>query len=147
MKRFLLTLAVLAIALLAVKVDAQADPASKTVTPDWHYRWHEGRWWYWMPEGHWMVWTGSTWVPYEESSTYADGSNASQGKPATASFAAYETVNQSAAAQPADSNQGYCPPTSSGYSGYSSGSGSNYAGYGWTWGPGTANHDGPGRRF
>jgi hypothetical protein len=153
MKRNLLTLVVMAIALLAAKLDAQAAPASKTVTPDWHYRWQEGRWWYWMPEGNWMVWTGSTWVPYEESSTSSDrsnASNASPAKPATASFAAYETVNESAATQPADSNQGYCPPTSSGYSGfsgYSSGSGSNYAGYGWTWGPGTANRDSPGRRF
>ena len=31
--------------------------------------------------------------------------------------------------------------------GYSSESGSGYAGYGWSWGPGTAFRDSPGRRF
>jgi hypothetical protein len=146
MKRTLLTLVMLAIALLAAKLDAQAGTASKMVTPDWHYRWHEGRWWYWMPEGKWMVWIGSTWIPYEESSGASDRASASQAK-STARFAGYETEKESAAAQPADSDQGNCPPTSSGYSGYSGGSGSNYAGYGWTWGPGTANRDSPGSRF
>ncbi len=148
MKRTLLTLAVMAVALLAAKPDAQAGAASKTVTPDWHYCWHEGRWWYWMPEGNnWMVWSGSTWIPYEQSPGRSEVSQASQAKPASASYASYETANESRASQPVDAGQNTCPPTYSGYSGYSGGSGSNYAGYGWTWGPGTANRDSPGGRF
>jgi hypothetical protein len=147
MKRTLLTVAVMAIALLAVKLDAQAGTASKAVTPDWHYRWHEGRWWYWMPEGKWMVWTGSTWIPYKELTGSSSGTDASQANSTSASYAGYETERESAAVQPAESNQGNCPPTSSGYSVYSIGSGGNYAGYGWSWGPGTANRDSPGRRF
>jgi hypothetical protein len=149
MKKTLLTLTVAAVALLAAQAIVQAgDNASKMVTPDWHYRWHEGRWWYWMPEGHWMVWTGSTWIPYAGSSGTADISATRQVQPGTASFAGYET--ESSIAQPAYSSQSYCPPTysgDSGYSGYSSEVGSNYSGYGWTWGPGTANRDSPGRRF
>ncbi len=67
MKRNLLAVAVMAVAIFAAKFPAQAATTLKTVTPDWHYRWHEGRWWYWMPENKWMVWTGSTWVPAEQS--------------------------------------------------------------------------------
>ena len=147
MKRTLLTMAVMAVALLAAKPDAQAGGGAKTVSPDWHYCWHEGQWWYWMPEGNWMVWNGSTWIPYAGSSSNFDLSKTRQAQPASASFAGYETRNESGASQPAGAGQSYCPPASSGYSGYSSGAGSGYAGYGWTWGPGTANRNGPGTRF
>ena len=151
MKKTLLSLMLAAVALLATNAAVQAgDSASQTVTPDWHYRWHEGRWWYWMPEGHWMFWNGSTWIPYQAAAGNADLSATRQVQPATASFAGYETEAQTSAAEPASSSAGYCPPMSSGYSGYSGsspGMGSNYSGYGWTWGPGTANRDSPGRRF
>ncbi len=100
-----------------------------------------------MPEGNWMVWTGSTWVPYAGSSGNSDLSKTRQAQPASASYASYETRNESGVSQPAGAAQSYCPPTSSGYSGYSGGGGSSYAGYGWTWGPGTANRNGPGGRF
>jgi hypothetical protein len=148
MKTTLLTLTVAALALLVTNAAVQAgDSAAKMVTPDWHYRWHEGRWWYWMPQGNWMVWTGATWIPYAGSSAAAATSATRQVQPATASFAGYQTERtESAASPPASSGEGYCPPAYSGYSN-SPGMGSNYSGYGWTWGPGTAFSSGPGRRF
>jgi hypothetical protein len=157
MKTILLTLTAVAMVLLTANAAVEAgDTASKTATPDWHYRWHEGRWWYWMPQGNWMVWTGSIWIPYEGSSGIAATSATRPIQPGTASFAGYETEKtDSGTSPPASSGEGYCPPTysgSSGYSGYSGyssspGMGSNYSGYGWTWGPGTAYSNSPGRRF
>jgi hypothetical protein len=143
MKRTLLILAVMAVALLVANPGAQAGNGAKMVKPDWHYCWHEGRWWYWLPEGKWMVWTGSAWTAYRGSSGNSDLAETRQAQPST-SYASYETEGRSGAAQPASPSQSYCPPT---YSGYSSGAGSNYAGYGWTWGPGTANRDTGGRPF
>lgn len=105
MKKTLLSLMLAAVALLATNAAVQAgDSASQTVTPDWHYRWHEGRWWYWMPEGHWMFWNGSTWIPYQAAAGNADLSATRQVQPATASFAGYETEAQTSAAEPASSS-------------------------------------------
>jgi len=155
MKRILLVAAVLATALIAARLPAADTGSSKWVKPDWHYRWHENRWWYWMPESKsWMVWSDSNWVPFEQSKSMAI-SNISQSTEA-ASGATEETA-------PVGQN---CPTTTSGtysggqsysggyygggYSGggYSGGgaNGSGYAGYGWSWGPGTA-FSSPGARF
>jgi hypothetical protein len=141
MKRFLLPLvAAMAVALFVTKVHAeQKSPASNWVTPDWHYKWHEGRWWYWMPEKKWMVWMGTDWVPYEQFAKSPKLVRVSQDEPREAGVA--ETQNGSAAVQSSDSIGSYCPPASS------AGSSSSYAGYGWSWGPGTAYRDSPGRRF
>ena len=64
MKRFLFVAIALAASLMAGNLAAKETATPKTDTPDWHYRWHEGRWFYWMPESSkWMVWTNSAWVP------------------------------------------------------------------------------------
>jgi hypothetical protein len=142
MRRTLFTVAVIVAALFAAKLYAAQTTASKPSSPDWHYRWHEGRWWYWMPESKskWVVWTGSKWVPYEEPSSGAKLRTVSAPKSESAGVS--ETQKQAAS----DSSVGAtCQPGYSG--GYSGGSGSSYAGYGWTWGPGTAYRDGPGGRF
>ena len=140
MRRKLLAAAIMAAALFGAAWPAQAATAIKMVTPDWHYRWHEGRWWYWMPQNQWMVWTGSTWVPSEQFSKcpmiYSVGQVSSQ--PIAERNA--ENGGESITPEPAYSGGGQ-----STY--YSGGSGSNYAGYGWNWGPGTAYRNGPGARF
>jgi hypothetical protein len=134
MKRILLAVAVVLVGLFAVQVYAAEAAPLKMVKPDWHYRWHEGRWWYWMPESQsWVVWTGSTWVPFAK---FAD-SNRVQ----TIGQAKTEVQSESSSAEPA-----YWGGGSYG-SGYSSSSSGDYSGYGWTWGPGTAFRSDPGRRF
>ena len=143
MKRSLLAAAAMAVVLLAANLPAQGAGPTKMVTPDWHYRWHEGRWWYWMPESSkWMVWTGSTWVAHEQFAKRPNVSNVSQAQPQATSDANHATENQTTTAQPAYSGSGNCQPT---YSSATSGGG--YSGYGWSWGPGTAFRDSPGRRF
>jgi hypothetical protein len=137
MKRNLFVAAALAVVLIAAKLPAEEPSTLKTVKPDWHYRWHEGRWWYWMPEGKWVFWTGSTWVPFEQSSSAC---NVSVVKPASADNA--KTADAAKTAESVYSNGGSYRSGSS----YSTGSG-DYAGYGWTWGPGTAFRNSPGRRF
>jgi hypothetical protein len=153
MKRILLPVAAVAIAILAAKLYAQEGATSKItggaskitmVAPDWHYRWHDGRWWYWMSENHenrWMVWSGSTWIPYEQSASRGNVLNASQARPYTTGYGGSETESASRISQPVFSGGSSCPPSGS------AGSGGNYAGYGWSWGPGTAYRDAPGRRF
>ena len=155
MKRILPVAAAMAIALLAAKLYAHEGGTPKTtgdtpkitmVTPDWHYRWHDGRWWYWMSannENRWMVWSGSTWIPYEQSASYASAPSGSQARPYTTGYGGSEIQSASEMAQPAVSSGNSCPPTRSA----GSGSGSGYAGYGWSWGPGTAFRDSPGSRF
>ncbi len=140
MKRILLAAAA-AVAIFAAKLQAEEAATVQTVSPDWHYRWHEARWWYWMPENYWMVWTGSTWVPYEQFASCPNVVSVSQAKSPSTTNGNDETQNESGTSQPAYSGGVYCPPT------YSAGSGGDYAGYGWSWGPGTAYRDGPGRRF
>lgn len=154
MKRiFLPAAAAIAIALFAVNLHAQESDASKTkgdtskisvVTPDWHYRWHDGRWWYWMSENNenrWMVWTGSRWIPYEQFANCPNMFNVSQARSYSTAYGSYEAQNESGTSQPVDWGGGNYRPT------WSTGSGGNYAGYGWSWGPGTAYRDAPGRRF
>ncbi|MGA2064177.1 MAG: hypothetical protein ABSG86_04380 [Thermoguttaceae bacterium] len=153
MKRLLLSVAAaIAVALLAANLPAQAGDTSKTkgdtsikmVTPDWHYRWHDGRWWYWMSENHenrWMVWTGSAWTPYEQLANSRNVLNVSEARPDPAGNPADAIPGASTTLQPVYSGGGYCPPARS------AGSGGNYAGYGWTWGPGTAFRNSPGQRF
>ena len=147
MKRILFSAgAAIAIALFAATLHAEECNTSeiKTVTPDWHYRWHDGRWWYWMSESNenrWMVWTGSTWIPYEQFANCPSMSNASQARPYSTAYGSYETQNDSGSSQPADCVSGdYLPARSTG-------SGGNYAGYGWSWGAGMAYRDPSGRRF
>jgi hypothetical protein len=145
MRRALLAVAVMAAALFAAKLYAAETTASKPSSPDWHYRWHEGRWWYWMPESksHWMVWMGSKWVSYEEPSSGVKLRTVSEPKSGSPGAGVVETQKQ-IASEPSSVGAN-CQP---GYSaGYSTGSGGNYAGYGWTWGPGTAFRSGPGGRF
>jgi hypothetical protein len=141
MKRVLLSvLAAVAVALFVTKLHAeQKTAAPKMVTPDWHYKWHEGRWWYWMPEKKWMVWSGKSWVPYEQFAKSPKMVNVSQDENREAGTA--ETQSSSEGIPTGDSSGYSCPPT------YSGGSSSSYAGYGWSWGPGTAFRDSPGRRF
>ncbi len=68
MKRSLLVAAALAAVLVAARLPAEDTTTLKMVKPDWHYRWHESRWWYWMPESKsWMVWSGSTGSPLSNS--------------------------------------------------------------------------------
>ena len=140
MKRIVIAVAVVALALFAARLYAGEATAPKMVKPDWHYRWHEGRWWYWMPESSkWMVWSGSTWVPSEKAATCGCMQTVSQTTPRSTSDA--NVGSESGAYEPTYSG-------GSGYdSGYSSGADSGYASYGWTWGPGTAFRDSPGRRF
>ena len=138
MKRSLLVAAAAAIVLVAANLPANEPTTSKKVTLDWHYRWHEGRWWYWMPENSkWMVWTDSTWVPFEQFSSCPNMYPVSQAKSSNGNF-----ENRTESGYSGGSN--YRQST---YSGYSDGSGNNYSGYGWGWGPGTAFRDSPGRRF
>jgi hypothetical protein len=140
MKRNLLVAAAMAVVLVAANLSAHEPTTSKTVTPDWHYRWHEGRWWYWLPENSkWLVWTGSTWVPFEQFSSCPCVYSASQAKSSNGNA---EAENRTESASSGGSNYYRSAP-----SGYSGGSGSNYSGYGWSWGPGTAYRDSPGRRF
>jgi hypothetical protein len=142
MKRVLFSVAgAMAVALCAGKLHAERATTLETVTPDWHYRWHEGRWWYWMPDSRWMVWTGSTWVPFEQFSVCPQVLTASQAVPYSASYGSYDRESQDAAPEPAYSNTGDYRPS------YSGRSGADYSGYGWSWGPGTAFRDTPGRRF
>ncbi len=150
MKRSLLAAAAMAVVLLAANLPAQGAGPIKMVTPDWHYRWHQGRWWYWMPESSkWMVWTGSTWVPHEQFAKSPNVSNVSQAQPKAAGDAYDSTDNQAATARPANSGGEICPPTysTSTATRTATTSGGGYSGYGWSWGPGTAYRDGPGRRF
>jgi hypothetical protein len=152
MNRNLLTMAVVAVALFAARLPAEAANAAKPVAPDWHYRWHEGRWWYWMPEDtKWMVWTGSTWIPAEKLASQSKVENAGQAMLRSVSVAS-EAVDESVTSDSANTSSNNCPTNYSGGSnysgsGYSNGSGRGYAGYGWTWGPGTAYSNGPGPRF
>jgi hypothetical protein len=141
MRRALIVVLVMVAALFAAKLYAKDAVAAKTVVPDWHYRWHEGRWWYWMPDSRWMVWTGATWVPYEKFSSCPNTNYASQAKPKSSSYVNYETATESGSAQPVSSGTFNSQPT------YSVGPSSDFAGYGWSWGPGTAYRNGPGRRF
>ena len=130
----------MAVVLVAANLSAHEPTTSKAVAPDWHYRWHEGRWWYWMPENsNWMVWTGSTWVPFEQFSSCPHLYMASQAKTSNG-----DSENQNGTESAYSGSSNYQQSTCSGYSG---GSGGNYAGYGWSWGPGTAFRDSPGRRF
>ena len=141
MKKTLLSMATAMVVVSALgKLPAQANDTLWTVTPDWHYRWHEGRWWYWMPEdSSWMVWIGSTWVPYEEVADCPNVFAVGQAVPYSSSYGSYEAEDQIAPVDPGYSNA---------YGrAYSTGTGSDYSGYGWGWGPGTAYRDGPGRRF
>jgi hypothetical protein len=139
MKRNLLVAAALAVVLVAAKLPAEEPSTLKTVKPDWHYRWHEGRWWYSMPDNKWVVWSGSAWVPFEQFSSCPYVYNVGQPNAVSTSNASSETASAAKAAEPVYSSGGN-------YSN-SVGSGGNYAGYGWSWGPGTAFRDSPGRRF
>jgi hypothetical protein len=142
MKRTLLIVAVMITGLFAARLMAGESTTfkPKMVTPDWHYRWHEGRWWYWMPSSTWMVWTGSSWTPYEQFSRCAPMYSASQAKPYTAGYGSYETQNENAASQPVYTGGNDQPS-------YSGRSDSDYGSYGWGWGPGTVYGNSPGRRF
>jgi hypothetical protein len=138
MTRNVLVAAALGVVLFAAKLSADEPSTLKMVKPDAHYRWHEGRWWYSMPENKWVYWTGSAWVPFEQTLSVRSVST--------------ETATAATTAEPAYPVGPACPVDSSGStysagSGYSVGSGNGYAGYGWSWGPGTAFHDSPGRRF
>jgi len=141
MKRILISVAVMALALFAAKLYAGEPSALKMVKPDWHYRWHEGRWWYWMPESSkWMVWSGSAWIPQDKVATCNCMQPVSQTKITESSGeASANTGTESGGYEPAYSGGGDYG------AGYSSGSGD--ASYGWSWGPGTAFRDSPGRRF
>ncbi len=150
MKRIALPLAATVMAAILVSnLDAKEAAtiskdaaAAKMVTPDWHYRWHEGRWWYWMPEsGQWMVWVDSAWVPFAQFAKTPRAFHVSQAAPDSTSAGSGAVQSASISPQPESTSSNDCPPT------YSSGSTGNYAGYGWSWGPGTAYRDGPGRRF
>ncbi len=139
MKRTLLTLAVMAVALLAAKPDAQAGDGAKMVKPGLALL---------LARGSLVVldarrqvgWCGPARPGLLTRDPPAILSCPKQGrlKPASASYASYETAEREQRLAARFAGQSYCPPT---YSGYSSGAGSNYAGYGWTWGPGTANRD------
>ena len=132
MKRIVVAVAVMALGLCAAQLYAAEPAATKMVKPDWHYRWHEGRWWYWMPESSkWMVWSGSTWVPLEKVATCGCMQTVSQTASTSTGEASVATESQGGGYEPS----------------YSSGGGNESAGYGWTWGPGTAFRDSPGRRF
>jgi hypothetical protein len=145
-------LAVIAIALLAGTVRAQEVNTAKIesemakpkmVTPDWHYRWHEGRWWYWVPEGHeghWMVWTGSTWIPYRQFAECISTLSVTEAKPYTTNYGSYEAGGEGIASQSLYGGGNYRATGAAG-------SGGSYAGYGWNWGPGTAYRNAPGPRF
>ena len=141
MKRNLLVAAALAVVLVAAKLPAEEPSTLKTVKPDWHYRWHEGRWWYSMPENKWVVWNGSTWVPFEQFSSCPYVYNVGQANPTSTSKVSTETASAARTAEPVYSSGSNWSSSSS------TGSGGNYAGYGWSWGPGTAFRDSPGRRF
>jgi hypothetical protein len=131
MKSILFAAVSVAVMLCAAPSWAANAASPKPIAPDWHYVWHQNQWWYWMPESrHWMVWNGSQWRPYQ---------SADESKPVVVTTAAMETTEEVAA--PAYSGGSYCPPS------YSTGGSSGYAGYGWSWGPGTAFRDSPGRRF
>jgi hypothetical protein len=139
MKRKLLVALALGVVLVAARLTAGEPTTLKTVTPDWHYRWHEGRWWYWTTDSKWDYWNGSAWIPFESPSSVRNVSA--------------ETAVAAKTAEPVYPVGPSCPVDSSnsaGYSrgsGYSVGSGGGYAGYGWSWGPGTAFRDSPGGRF
>ena len=142
MKRIVIALAVMALAPFAAQLFAGESTGLKMVKPDWHYRWHEGRWWYWVPESSkWMVWSGSIWVPLEKVATCGCMQTVSQTTSEATSDANVATENANGASEPSYSGGGGYEP------GYSSGAGSDYSGYGWGWGPGTAFRDSPGRRF
>jgi hypothetical protein len=144
MKRGLLAATAMAFVLIAATLPAE-EPKLKTVKPDWHYRWHEGRWWYWMPQtSSWMVWNDASWIPYEKFAA-AETRTAGQLKV----VANEQPAADNGAAQQAGIGES-CPVTTSGYSSspsYSQGNGSGYLGYGWSWGSGTAFRNGPGARF
>jgi hypothetical protein len=141
MKRFLFVAMALAASLMAGNLLAKETAAPKAVRPDWHYRWHEGRWWYWMPESsNWMVWTNSAWVPYEQFAACPQVLPVSQTN-ARSTGQVSEARTESVAAQPAYTSGSNCPTN------YSAPTSSGYAGYGWSWGSGTAFRDSPGRRF
>lgn len=138
MKRNLLVAAAMAVVLVAANLRADESIASQAVAPDWHYRWHEGRWWYWMSENSkWMYWTGSAWAPFQQRLSGPGVSNVSQSNTSNGNF-------ETGIAESAYSGGG---SLRSPYSGYSGRSTSGYSGYGWSWGPGTAFRDSPGRRF
>jgi hypothetical protein len=146
MKRNILVAAALAVVLVAARLPAEEPVTLKTTKPDWHYRWHEGRWWYSMPDSKWVYWNGSTWVPFEQSSRVR---TVSEAKSASTDNGNAETTTAAKTAEPAYSSGPACP-TDSSYSVesvYSVGSCGSYAGYGWSWGPGTPFRDGPSRRF
>jgi hypothetical protein len=134
MKRILLAVAVVVAALFALNAYAAESAAKvKMVKPDWHYRWHEGHWWYWLPDSRsWLVWTDSKWTPYEEFSNRAGVQQASQ----TRAHSGWAQGVSEPGSYAEDYGRVYSP-----------GSGRDYSGYGWTWGPGTAFRDSPGRRF
>jgi hypothetical protein len=140
MKRILLAVAVVVAALFALNAYAAESAAKvKMVKPDWHYRWHEGHWWYWLPESKgWLVWTDSKWTPYEKPSNSPGVFAASQAKA--------DTTGQHNSPAEGVSESAYSGRRHY-ESGYSAGSANDYSGYGWTWGPGTAFRDNPGRRF
>lgn len=144
MKRTLFAVAaIMIVALLAVKSNAETPSTSNTQAPDWRCVWHGGQWWYWTPQNSWLVWSGSTWVPYEQPYRSATATM-SQPMPYSTGYGSYEAQYPGTTPQPTYSGNAYQPGYSSGYS---SGSGESYAGYGWTWGPGTAFSNAPGRRF
>jgi hypothetical protein len=158
MKTTLLAVAAaMAVAIATGRLEAgQAAPAG-TAKPDWHYRWHEGRWWYWIPENHkWMVWVGSLWIPYEQFASRPDMFGAGQPLRYSVGYGSYEAPNEGGAFAPAYAAPAYSAPAYSApmYSGggygtpyHGSGAGSGFSGYGWSWGPGTAFQNGPGPRF
>ncbi len=148
MKRILLAFAAATVVALAVeKSSAEAPATVKTPSTDWRSVWHAGKWWYWTDQNSWLVWSGSAWTPYRPSN--GDGvAVADQPRPYVANYGSYEAPAVAAAPQPI-----YSGRETYGYSGqgayrpaYTAGP-RDYSGYGWTWGPGTAFRDSPGRRF
>jgi len=148
MKRIVLAFAAATVVALGVeKSSAEAPATSKTPSIDWRSVWHAGQWWYWSDQNSWLVWSGSAWVPYRPSN--CEGvAVADQSRPYVTNYSSYEAPAVAAAPQPIYSGrEGY------GYSGRSAyrpaypARPSDYSGYGWTWGPGTAFRDSPGRRF
>ena len=111
--------------------------ASGTSIDTWRYRWNNDRWWYWTPEKKWVVWNGTTWVPFEQ--TNCGGTNVGRRvTPYVTNYGSYERQNTGGFASPAPRRGGSWSSSRT----YPS---SGYAGYGWTWGPGTAFRDGPGK--
>ncbi len=141
MKRTLLAAAVIVIAVIALaaaNVQARDASAPKYSSPNWRYRWFEGRWWYWLPQNKWVYWSGSNWKPYEPTG---------QARTYTSYYGNYDAQPAPMAAQPAYSGSGYCPPSVSSARQFGRWNGQGYAGYGWSWGPGTAFTNSPGVRF